>query len=80
MSNKSTTTTEAPKTSKKYAKTRGEHYKDIVIAVLIVGVLSFIGGAVFANKQSAEIRNAVAAAQKSVAPVAEAVAPAPALK
>lgn len=61
MTNKPTTT-EAPKASKKYAKTRGEHYKDIVIAVLIAGVIAFIGGMHFANQHNAEMQTAVKAA------------------
>lgn len=65
--------TEAVKASpKKYAKTRGEHYKDIVIAILITAVIAFIGGMVFANKQNTEVKNAVSAAQAAIAPKAEA--------
>lgn len=67
-----TNKTEAPKASKKYAKTRGEHYKDIVIAILITAVIAFIGGMVFANKQNTEVKNAVSAAQAAIAPKAEA--------
>lgn len=74
------TTTEAPKASnKKRVATRGEHAKDIIIAVLITAVIAFIGGMVFANQQSAEVKNAVAHAQQAVTPKAEAV-PAPASK
>jgi hypothetical protein len=66
-----TTVTEAPKASKKYAKTRGEHIKDILIAVLVAAVIAFIGGMHFANKHNAEMQNAVKQAQ-ALAPVAEA--------
>lgn len=59
---------EAAKTAKKYAKTRGEHIKDVLIAVLVTGIVAFIGGAVFANNHNAEISRAV----QSVTPVAEA--------
>lgn len=51
------------KTSKKYNKTQGEHYKDIVIAILITGVIAFVGGITFANNQQAQIDHAVQAAQ-----------------
>lgn len=69
------TTTEVPKTSKKRVATRGEHAKDIVIAILITAVIAFIGGMVFANKQDAEVKNAVSAAQAIASPKVEAVAP-----
>lgn len=71
---KTSTTNEAPKASKKYAKTRGEHYKDIVIAVLVTSIIAFVGGVVFANKQQAEVNSAVSAAQSVVTPKAEAAA------
>ena len=64
------TNNEAPKASKKYAKTRGEHYKDIVIAILVTGIIAFIGGAMFANSNQAKIDAAVSAVQ----PVANAEA------
>lgn len=67
-----TTQTAEPKTAKKYAKTKGEHAKDIVIAILVTSIIAFIGGMVFANKQQAEVKNAVSAAQQTIAPVAEA--------
>lgn len=57
------TVTEAPKTSKKYAKTRGEHFKDVIIAMLITAVIAFVGGMHFANKHNAEVQSAVKAAQ-----------------
>lgn len=66
-----TTQTEAPKASKKYAKTRGEHYKDIVIAILVTGIIAFIAGAVFANNNNAQITKAVQAVTPSVAAQAE---------
>lgn len=54
--------TNEPKSSKKYAKTRGEHYKDIVIAVLVTAVIAFIGGMHFSNNQHADTARAVTAA------------------
>lgn len=62
MSNKSTT--EAPKASQKakYSKTRGEHYKDIVIAVLVAGIIAFIGGMHFSNLQHSQVASAVKSA------------------
>ncbi len=73
MSNKSTTKTETP--AKSYAKTRGEHFKDLVIVALIVAIAAFIGGMQFSNHQQTEVKNAVSAAQVT-APVATAPAPA----
>lgn len=64
---KSIPTNEAPKASRKYAKTRGEHYKDIVIAVLVTAVIGFVVGMHFANKHNAELQNAVKAASAPVA-------------
>lgn len=72
MPNKSTTNSEAPKASRKYTKTRGEHYKDIVIAVLVASIIAFVGGMHFSNQQNGKIANAV----KAVAPSASAQAPA----
>lgn len=66
---KTISTPEAPKASKKYQKSRGEHAKDILIAVLITGVVAFVGGTMFANKQNARVEQAVKAAQVT-APVA----------
>lgn len=65
-----TTVNEAPKASKKYAKTRGEHYKDIVITILVTAIVAFICGAVFQSKQ----QNAINTAVKAVAPSASAEA------
>lgn len=50
-----------PKTAKKYAKTRGEHAKDIIIAILVTGIIAFIAGAIFANNNNAQITKAVQA-------------------
>lgn len=60
------------KPAKRYTKTRGEHIKDILIAVLVTLVIGFIAGMQFANKQAAEVQSAVKAAQTTqvVAPVA----------
>lgn len=65
-----TTQTEAVKASKKYAKTRGEHYKDIVITILVTAIIAFICGAVFQSKQ----QNAINTAVKAVTPSAHAEA------
>ena len=54
-----TTVTEAPKASKKYAKTRGEHAKDIVIAVLLTGILAFIAGVQFSSSNNARVDAAI---------------------
>lgn len=67
MSNKSTTKAEAP--AKSYNKTRGEHFKDIVIAVLVVGVIAFIAGVHYSDSKNAQMQSAVKAAQTTaVAP------------
>lgn len=50
---------EAP--AKSYNKTRGEHVKDVLIAVLVAGIVAFIGGMQFANKQNATVDEAVKA-------------------
>lgn len=70
MSNKSTTQeVKAPKA--KYAKTRGEHVKDLVITALVIGIIAFIGGMTFQSKQQGAIDTAV----KAVTPTANAQAP-----
>ena len=72
MSNKPTTQPEVTKAPKaKYSKTRGEHFKDIVIAVLITGIIAFVGGMVFQGKQQQAIETAVkgASTQTVEAPV-----------
>lgn len=61
-----TTNAEAPKAPKKYQKTRGEHAKDILIAVLITGIIAFVGGMVFQGKQQNAVNSAVRALSPSV--------------
>lgn len=57
---KSTNTPEAVKTPKaKYSKTRGEHFKDLVIAVLVAGIIAFVCGMQFQSKQQDAIETAV---------------------
>lgn len=65
---KSTKEVPTAKVRKSYSKTRGEHYKDIVIAVLITGIIAFIAGVQFANNSNAKIQAAVDA----IAPAANA--------
>lgn len=50
---------EVSKTPRKYNKTRGEHYKDIVIAVLAAGIIAFVGGMHFSNQQHSQTAQAV---------------------
>lgn len=57
------------KTRKAYSKTRGEHYKDILIAVLITGIICFVAGLQFANSNNEAIKAAV----EAVTPAAEAL-------
>lgn len=54
--------TEASKASKKYQKSRGEHAKDVMIAVLVTAVIAFIGGMHFSNQQHLQVDRAVTAA------------------
>lgn len=55
--------TKEARQAKRYQKTRGEHGKDIIIAVLVTAVMAFMAGMYFANKQNAEVQNAVKAAE-----------------
>jgi hypothetical protein len=57
---------EASKPAKRYQKTRGEHYKDIVIAILVASVIAFIGGVKVANNNHSQVNRAVQAATVSV--------------
>lgn len=59
------------KNVKRYAKTRGEHIKDLVITALIVAIIAFVAGMAFQNKQ----QDAINQAMKSVAPSAVAQEP-----
>jgi len=70
MPNKSTNTAE-PKAAKKYAKTRGEHVKDILIAMLVTGIIAFVGGMHFSNQQHSQTAQAV---KNAIAPSASAQA------
>ena len=60
--------TEAP--AKVYNKTRGEHFKDLVITALVIGIIAFIGGMQFAKGNQAEINRAVQAVQPNTQAVA----------
>lgn len=60
-------TTVAP-VKAKYAKTKGEHRKDLVIAILVAGIIAFVGGITFQSKQQDAINTAVKGASVS-APV-----------
>lgn len=69
MSQPKTTQPEPVKAPKaKYSKTKGEHFKDIVIAILVTAIIAFVGGMVFQGKQQDAINTAVKGAQ-TVAPV-----------
>lgn len=61
---KSQPTPEAPKAAKaKYSKTRGEHIKDVIIAMLVTGIIAFAGGIWFNEGKQQEIETAVKGAQ-----------------
>ena len=49
------------KVKKSYSKTRAEHYKDIVIAVLVTGIIAFMLGANMQSKQQTALIDAVQA-------------------
>lgn len=75
MSNNKSTASEAPKAPEfakpskaKYSKTRGEHFKDLVIVMLVTGIIAFVGGVVFQNKQQNAINTAVKGAQTVAQP------------
>lgn len=57
--------------AKTYQKSRSEHAKDILIAMLITAIVAFIGGMQFKGAQAEEVRNAVSQAQAQ-APATEA--------
>lgn len=59
------------KPAKKYSKTRGEHFKDIVIAILVTAIIAFGLGVKFQADRNAEVANAV----KAVTATAQAEAP-----
>ena len=55
---KNTKQVESP-TAKTYNKTRGEHVKGIVIAILVTAIIGFVGGMQFTEKQNAKVSEAV---------------------
>lgn len=61
MSKSSTPKVEAP--AKSYNKTRGEHFKDMVIVALVVGIIAFGLGFKFNADRNTEMQSAVKAAQ-----------------
>lgn len=67
MSQKSTTPEAVKAPKAKYSKTRGEHFKDLVITALVVSIIAFVGGMTFQSKQQDAINTAVKGAQ-TVAP------------
>ncbi len=69
---KTTNTPEQATSKKKYAKTRGEHFKDVVIAVLVSSIIAFVCGMQFANRQTAELNLAVERAQTATVETVEA--------
>jgi len=64
--NKMGNKTEVPtaETRKVYEKTRGEHFKDIIIAVLLTSIVAFIVGAQYQSRHTADITRAVAAVEQ----------------
>lgn len=66
MSNKTNTSEPVKAPKQKYSKTRGEHFKDIVIAVLVSGIIAFVCGMTFQTKQQDAITTAVKGASVTV--------------
>jgi uncharacterized protein HemX len=66
MANPKNNQVEAP--AKSYNKTRGEHFKDLIIVALIVGIAAFVGGMQFENSKNAEVKAAVSQMQSAAAP------------
>lgn len=68
MSNKDELQTLPPMVmrGKKYQKSRGEHFKDVVIAILITAIIAFVAGANYASKQQSKVDQVRAEAQSSV--------------
>lgn len=64
--------TETPKVSKKYSKTRGEHYKDIVIAILVTTIVAFGLGVKVQADRNAQVAQAIHNAVTPTASAAEA--------
>ena len=60
-------TTNENTSKKKYSKTRGEHLKDIVIAILVTAMVGFVTGMQFANSNTADKVQAVEKAQAEMA-------------
>jgi len=56
------------KFKKSYSKSRAEHYKDVIIAVLVTGIIAFIAGVQFNNGQN----KAITAAVNAITPTASA--------
>ncbi len=61
MTKTATTKMEVP--AKSYSKTRGEHFKDIIIAILVVGVIAFIAGVHYSDNKNAQMTGAIKSAQ-----------------
>ena len=51
---------------KQYNKTRGEHYKDIVITILVTAIVAFIAGVQYQSAQHEAVKSAVDAVAPSV--------------
>lgn len=47
------------KNVKKYQKTRGEHVKDVIIAVLVASIVAFMLGTRYQAEQEARVTNAM---------------------
>ncbi len=61
--------TVTPKVTKKYQPTKSEVAKTVVIAMLITGIIAFVGGMTFANNQNAKVNQAVETVKAETATV-----------
>lgn len=68
---KQPTTNEAVKASRKYNKTRGEHFKDMVIVALVAAIIAFVGGMHFQNQHDNQVVSASKTTQAAVAPASK---------
>lgn len=57
--NKMSKEVKTAKTRKSYNKSRGEHVKDIVIAMLVTAIIAFTLGIRYAQAQQAQVDNAI---------------------
>lgn len=70
MSKQTATQPEVKAPKAKYSKTRGEHIKDVIIAMLVTGIIAFAAGIWFNEGKQHEIETAIKGAQTVAQPEA----------